>query len=217
MRRSPYLKHQDRLADVMAAIQVLGSHLWDSREVQDWKTNIGDKPQSTDNWQSIFSDHPEFFGSDNNGNKTFYFLRLRRAYEQTVDTETSKELSAQELTEYRAHETYNPDNLARKVLSPNQIEMLIKAAVELQARAAALETSNRWWIPILCAAVGFSGALVGSLLKPTQCSSPSSAQSSALQNQNPSRSISSKLSPSELRPANISPQSVKKGPPASSQ
>jgi len=217
MRRSPYLKHQDRLADVLAAIQVLGSHPWDSREIQDWKTNIGDKPQSTDKWQSIFSDHPEFFGSDNRGDKTFYFLRLRRAYEQTVDTEASKDLSPQELTEYKAREPYEPDKLARRVLSPNQIETLIKAAVELQARAAALETANCWWIPLLCDALGFSGALVGSLLKPTQCSSSSSAQSSTLRNQNPSSSISSKLSPSELRPENSSPQSVKKGPPPSSQ
>ena len=217
MRRSPYLKHQDRLADVMTAIQVLGSQKWDSREIKDWKSNLGDKPQSANDWQSIFSDHPEFFGSDNCDDKTFYFLRLRRAYEQTVDTETSKELSEQEITEYKARETYNPDSLARRVLNPNQIETLIKAAVELQARAAALETANRWWIPVLCAALGFSGALVGSLLKPTQCSSASSAQSSALRNQNSSRSINSKIPPSALRPANSSPQPVKKGPPESSQ
>lgn len=213
MRRSPYLKNQDRLADVIAAIQVMGSHLWDSREIEDWKRNLGNKPQSANNWQRIFSDHPEFFGSD----KTFYFLRLRRAYEQTVDSKTSRELSEQEINEYKACEAKNPDNLTRRVLSPNQIETLIKAAIELQARAAALETANRWWIPLLCAALGFSGALVGSLLKPIQCSSASLEPSSALRNQNSSMNINSQLSPNKLMPVNRSSQPEQKGPASSSQ
>ena len=202
MNKSPYLRHQGRLADVIAAIQVLGSHLWDSREIKDWKKNIGDEPLSANSWESVFSDHPEFFGSDSRVNKTFYFLRLRRAYEQTVDTKTSKELSENEITQYKSSKSYNPDDLARRVLTPNQIEMLIKAAVELQVSAPALEDRKRWWIPLACAALSFSGALLGSWLKPVQQSSAPSAQSSALNHKNPARSNDFRKLPSELRPTN---------------
>jgi hypothetical protein len=177
MNHSPYLLHQGRLADVIAAIQVLGSHLWDSREIKDWKKNIGEKPLSANEWETIFMDHPEFFGKDISDGRELYFLRLRRAYEQTVDTKTQRELPEQELAQYKAHDSYNPDNLARRALTPNQIEALIKAAVELQVRAAAFEDRKRWWwTTLLSAALSFLGALSGAWLKDIHHLSPPTAQ-----------------------------------------
>jgi|688.fasta_scaffold76245_5 hypothetical protein len=177
MNHSPYLLHQGRLADVIAAIQVLGSHLWDSREIKDWKENIGEKPLSANEWEAVFMDHPEFFGKDISDGREYHFLRLRRAYEQTVDTKTQRELSEQELAHYKAHDSYSPNNLARRVLTPNQIEALIKAAVELHVRAAAFQDRKRWWwIPLLSAALSFLGALSGAWLKGIHHLPPPTAQ-----------------------------------------
>jgi hypothetical protein len=201
MNHSPYLLYQGRLADVIAAIQVLGSHLWDSREIKDWKKNIGEKPLSANEWETIFMDHPEFFGKDIRDGRAFYFLRLRRAYEQTVDTNTLRELSEQELAQYKAHDSYNPDNLARRVLTPNQIEALIKAAVELQVRAAAFEDRKRWWwIPLLSAALSFLGALSGAWLKDVNHLSPPSAQTLQQTKSTTPASITPKLHSNDTRP-----------------
>ena len=95
----------------------------------------------------------------------------------TADTSCCGSIGNKLLAQYRAHDSYNPDNLARRVLTPNQIEALIKAAVELQVRAAAFEDRKRWWwIPLLSAALSFLGALSGAWLKDVNHLSPPSAQ-----------------------------------------
>src|SRR5437867_10880401 len=94
---SPYLI-PNRLPDVLAAIQVMGSHLWDSREMKHWMENLGEKPQSADLWESVFAAHPEFFGRDTlKDGRTLYVLRLRRSFENTMDEKTRAEVSADEI------------------------------------------------------------------------------------------------------------------------
>jgi hypothetical protein len=166
--KSPYLAHALRLADVLAAIQVMGSHLWDSRPVEDWKLNLGERPQSIASWEELFTAHPEFFGSrKSNDGRMLYYLRLRRAYERTIDPTSLDELSAEEIETRKKSGSYESDKLSRRGLTPEQVETLMKTAIELQVRAAALEDRSKWWIPLAAAVLGFVGAVLGSLLKPT--------------------------------------------------
>jgi hypothetical protein len=83
MSKSPYLSSPHRLPDILAAIQVMGSHRWDSRDINGWKMNLGDTPLSAASWEQLFASHPEFFGSTRRttDGSTDYFLRLRRSYE----------------------------------------------------------------------------------------------------------------------------------------
>lgn len=162
--KSPYLAHEHRLADILAAIQVMGSHLWDSRPIEHWKTHLGPAPQSAATWEALFAQHPEFFGDIVYDDRTTYFLRLRRAYERTIDPTSLRELSDVEIQQRKEADTYNSAKLARRPLTPPQIEALMKAAIELQVRAGALDDRRRWWLPLLAAALGFLGALAGSLV-----------------------------------------------------
>jgi hypothetical protein len=165
--KSPYLDHL-RLADVLAAIQVTGSHLWDSRPIEDWKLNLGERPQSVATWEELFTAHPEFFGSSKSKDgQMLYYLRLRRAFERTIDTITFVKLSADEIETRKKRGSYETDKISRRSLTPDQIETLLKTAIELQVRAAALEDRSKWWLPLAAAVVGFAGAVLGSLLKPT--------------------------------------------------
>src|ERR1043166_5648521 len=162
--KSPYLSSH-RLADVLAAIQVMGSTVWDSRPIEHWKPHLGDVPQSASSWEEIFTQHPEFFGVREWQGRNTYFLRLRRAYERTIDPVSLKEISDQQLEELKRQNKYDETKLARRALTPSQVEALMKTAIELQVRAAALADRTRWWIPLAAAVLGFLGAIVGSLLK----------------------------------------------------
>ncbi len=166
LSRSPYLSSPHRLADILAAIQVFGSQRWDSREIKDWKTVLGDTPQSGATWEEVLAAHPEFFGvSTRTDGTALHYLRLRRAYERTVDPDTLRELDDVEIKALKDAGKYDSIKLARRPLTSDQVETLMKTAIELQVRAAALEDRSRWWLPLAAAVLGFVGAVLGSFLK----------------------------------------------------
>jgi hypothetical protein len=129
---SPYLNRPTRLADVLTVIQVFATHPWDSRTIDDWKMNLGDQPQSGDNWEAVLSKHPEFFGTNDHNDIRYHFLRLRRAYERTIDISSSNrdELTGDNLLTFKGEDKLWDGRLARKPLSASQTETLIKAAIE---------------------------------------------------------------------------------------
>ena len=94
-----------------------------------------------------------------------HYLRLRRAYERTVDPDTLRELTDVEIKQLKDSNQYDNARLARRPLVASQVEALMKTAIELQVRAAALEDRSRWWLPLAAAVLGFVGAVLGSLLK----------------------------------------------------
>jgi hypothetical protein len=151
--KSPYLKNPHQLSDVLTAIQVMGTQKWDNRT----RGLLGDSPQSAATWAKLFDARPEFFGS-----RIWYHLRLRHADERTFNPVTLHELTEQEIKDWGDK---NKDGiLSRKPLMPSQIEALMKTAIELQVRAAALEDRTRWWIPLVAAFLGFIGAVGGAAL-----------------------------------------------------
>jgi hypothetical protein len=59
--KSPYLKHSSRLADIITAIQVMGSYPQRvSRKLEKWEKRLG-APISAPKWDDIMKEHPEFF------------------------------------------------------------------------------------------------------------------------------------------------------------
>ena len=62
MKNNPYLK-DSRLADVIAALQIMGTYPWAKRTVDSWTKKLGEH-KSGENWKEVFEDHPEFFSLD---------------------------------------------------------------------------------------------------------------------------------------------------------
>jgi hypothetical protein len=60
---SPYLKNPQRLSEVIAAIQVLGTYKYYKRNFVDWAKAISGDKEKGEFWKNIFLDHPEFSGS----------------------------------------------------------------------------------------------------------------------------------------------------------
>lgn len=160
--RSPYLANPRRLSDVLAAIQVMGTYEWSSSEEPDWQKRLGD-PVSADNWKTIFTEHPEFFRISGKWNS----LCWRHAYHRNFSIPQRRELTPAEIADLSDEEK---EKLTRKPLTPEQVEALMKTAIELHNRSIAHAQENRWLSPLLFALLGviLSGAfqVAVAVLKP---------------------------------------------------
>src|SRR5439155_17286733 len=59
-KKKPYLK-QNRLADVLALIQILAFDEQSHRSVEQLNSELQGKPQSATSWKNIAKEHSEFF------------------------------------------------------------------------------------------------------------------------------------------------------------
>ncbi|MGR6738695.1 hypothetical protein [Pseudomonas chlororaphis] len=160
--QSPYIARQHRLADLVAAIQVMGSYKYSGRKVESWAKILGEKPKSADSWLEVFKQHPEFFraGVEDSGYQT---LALRRAQPKIYNTRTREELSAEQLTLIPQNDR---SHISRRPLSSEQILSLIDVAVKLHTQAIARRQELRWWVVMLIGlASSFVGAFVAALIK----------------------------------------------------
>lgn len=151
--RSPYLRQEGRLADVIAAIQATGaSESYKLRFAQWAKRICGDEGQA-DHWRRVFEEHPEFFRID--PKKERASLVLRRQRRKSLDPETGKILTK---AQAEALDDTAKSRLSTPPLSPGETEALINAAISLHSRAAELERDRR---SLVTALLGFLGALLG--------------------------------------------------------
>lgn len=151
---SPYLSNSRRLADVLAAIQVMGAYTFSSRKYDAWVEKLG-KPSSAKDWSAIFSEHPEFFRVSNE----WVSLRWRHGYDRTYSHEQTRELTHDEIAGFTDDQR---SKLTRKPLTSDQIEALMKTAIELHSREVAHQQERRWLSPLL---FGLLGIVLGSILQ----------------------------------------------------
>ena len=155
----PYLKPR-RLEDIIQAVQAMGVHPRASRK--DWESKLG-KPLSAKTWLDVFSEHPEFFRV-RGGLKT---LGLRHTYAKTYDPQLHRDLSPEEVS--RMTEDQKRKRLTPRPLKTDQIELLMRTAIQLHSRTIAQQKEKRWWAAILLTAIVAAisaaiGAAVQSLL-----------------------------------------------------
>jgi hypothetical protein len=74
MTNSPYLSDLNRLADVIAAIQVMGTYKFYKLDFKGWADRISGQSSNADYWRIIFEEHPEFFRLDSGKMKCFLNL-----------------------------------------------------------------------------------------------------------------------------------------------
>ncbi len=179
MSKSPYIKNNLRLEDVIAAIQVLGAYeKKTSRRLSLW-INLLSKDLTY--WLKIFKEHPEFFRvkeigkerlTNNNAddiddesipdikkNDYYVSLRWRFAYPKNYDPTQKKELTSGEIKLLGEKK----NRLTHKPLSDTQIQALIETAINLHEKANEIDNQKKWWKPLLSGLFVIIGALVGLL------------------------------------------------------
>jgi hypothetical protein len=171
MKKSPYLKSEKRLEDVIAGIQVLGAYeKWSSRRLKFWITLLGEDEQY---WKKVFEEHSEFFRINNvseddenqedltDDNSNIYVsIRWRFAYPKTYDFEKKRELDE---TEYKGLSKDEKNKLTRRPLTNEQIQSLIATAINLKEKAISDVETKKWWKPLLTGVFVILGALIGLL------------------------------------------------------
>jgi hypothetical protein len=153
---SPYITCPTRLADVIAAIQVLGSYKFHMTRFERWSFRITGDDTKGDYWKRVFEEHPEFFRLDSS--KELASLVLRRQQPKLDDVDAGAMITP---AKYAILDTQAKARISRRPLESNQIEALVNVAISLHSRAAERERDRRWWLPLVFA---FGGALVGGVI-----------------------------------------------------
>jgi hypothetical protein len=154
--KSPYLA-ENRLPDVVAAIQFMSLNDRSSLRPAEWSEGISGDTAKAAHWQRVFEEHSEFFRRSPNY-EGHYALIWRRASPRLFFRKEGKMLTQTEFDKL-------PDADKRLVSRPRvpeqEIKTLIDIAIELHAKAREQHTDWRWWVPTVAS---FFGSLIAVLL-----------------------------------------------------
>jgi len=157
MSKSPYLKNQ-RLADVIAAIQVMSTYKFYKLDFAGWTQKITGTKDDADYWQLIFEEHPEFFRLNNNKQKAS--LVWRRSYQRNYHVDKEQVLERDQIKNLPDNE--RTERISRAPLKNSDIATLISTAIDLHTRAIESQKEKRWLLPSL---VTILAVCFGAILK----------------------------------------------------
>ena len=153
---SPYLDNENRLADVIAAIQDMSIYKFYKLDFAGWADRIAGDASKADYWKKIFVDHPEIFRLDQSRSKAS--LVWRRSYPKVFDVDTARIISREEFDKLPKEAK---DRISRNPLTNSDIHTLISSAIELSNAAEEARKNSGWW---KSAVFGLVGVLVGALV-----------------------------------------------------
>ena len=129
----------ERLADVMALIQILALHKYAHRSPDNLDETLQGKPLSADSWEEVAKKHPEFFRVKREGENTISLV-ARHAYPRN-------------------------ESEGRDPLSPDFVGSLLHSAVDIHDRQ--VRRSERWTylLPIWVAIIAGGFSLIALVIK----------------------------------------------------
>ena len=159
MNENPYLGGTDRLSDVLAAIQFLGTYRFYKVGFGYWKDRIKSKPKSAESWEQLFREHPEFFRVSDKEENVCLILRRARSKSFNVDTEETISRDERKALTDEARE-----RISRAPLSTTDLAVLLNAAIELHGRYIAHQAERRWFVSIFAPLMGLLGVILGAVI-----------------------------------------------------
>lgn len=153
---SPYLNNQNRLADVIAAIQVMSVYKFYKLDFNEWADRIVGDTKQGKYWETIFKEHPEFFRLDQSRTKAS--LVWRRNYAKNYNVDTANKISR---SEYDQLSEQAKQRISRSPLTNNDIQTLINSAINLNTVAQEHKKNKDWWKPAI---FGLLGVILGTLI-----------------------------------------------------
>lgn len=152
---APYLSDR-RLADVIAAIQAMGTYKYYKLDFAGWADRITGDSKQADHWKKVFLEHPEFFRLDSNRRRASLILRRQKQRLFNVDEERNYTIS-----EHGALTLEERSRFSRSPITANEVGSLISVAISLHSKAVEQQRDKRWWyVP----AFALTGSLIGGLV-----------------------------------------------------
>lgn len=155
--KNPYSSNSNRLADVIAAIQVMGTYKFYKTDFNGWADRIEGDERNGNYWRAIFEERPEFFRLDSKREKAS--LVWRRNYQKLYNVDLECSISREE---YRKLTDRERERFSRTPLSNDDIATLMDTAIKLHNSELENNKDSRWWIT---ASFGLAGVIVGAILK----------------------------------------------------
>ena len=158
MKNSPYLEDNHRLADVIAAIQAMGTYKYYKLDFAGWADRITGDEKNAAHWQQVFKEHPEFFRLDSERKRAS--LVWRRQHQKLFMVDTAEKISREE---YLALSEQQKKRISRTPLNSDELATLVKTAIDLHSRALEHKRDTRWWVAGVTALIGVAlGGFVSS-------------------------------------------------------
>ena len=157
MKKSPYIRNDERLADVIAAIQAMGAYKYYKLDFTSWSRRISGDDSQAEHWQTVFEDHPEFFRMDSDRKKAS--LVWRRQHQKLFNVDTETKISPEQFDDLSREER---SRISRSPLDSEELATLVNLAINLHSRALERTRDARWW---LVGAFGLAGVLLGALVQ----------------------------------------------------
>jgi hypothetical protein len=153
-RPSPYLADAQRLADVVAAIQVMATYKFYKLDFAGWADRIGGDANQAEHWHQVFDQHPEFFRLHSKRERASLVWRRQHQKRYYVD-------EARTITKDEFDALADTSRISRTPLGIAEIAVLMETAINLHSRALEHQRERRAWIPLV---VGFVGAILGGVV-----------------------------------------------------
>lgn len=160
---SPYLAANDRLADVIAAIQAMGTYKFYKLDFSGWADRISGDESLADHWKAVFEQHPEFFRLDSQREKAS--LVWRRQHQKRFDVDNEAKVTRDK---YKSLSEAEKKRISRMPLHSDELAKLVDTAINLHSRALEHKKEARWLVHVAISIVGalsgFTGAVVGAVM-----------------------------------------------------
>lgn len=153
----PYIDNPNRLADVIAAIQAMGTFKFYKLSFSGWAKRIVADETQEDYWKKVFEEHPEFFRLDTKRNKAS--LVWRRNYQRLYDVDKEEKITKEVFKKLTQEKR---DRISRNPLDSSDILILVNTAINLHSREIDQKRDSRWW---LAGAIGLAGVALGAMIK----------------------------------------------------
>ena len=154
---APYTSNKNRLADVIAAIQVMGTYKFYKCDFTGWADRIVGDESKEGYWRNIFEEHPEFFRLDSKRKKAS--LVWRRNYQKLYNVDAEEKISRKT---YKSLSEAQKKRISRTPLTNSDISTLVNTAINLHSREIDHKKDSRWWV---AGVSGLLGVILGTILK----------------------------------------------------
>jgi len=154
---NPYTENSNRLADIIAAIQVMGTYKFYKLDFSGWADRIAGDDTKGNYWKKVFEEHPEFFRLDSDRSKAS--LVWRRNYQKLYDVDKETKISKEE---FKVLSSDQKKRISRNPLTNSDVSTLVNTAINLHSREIEHKKDSRWWIS---GVIGLLGVILGAVIK----------------------------------------------------